>query len=71
MLDHLYRALTTPCGIVLSTDDVDGAIQRLHKARREAKDEALSALTIMKSRSNPSSEVWIAHQLKVESVVEE
>lgn len=64
MLAFLYRALASPVGIVLSSADVPADIQKLHKARREANDPDLKALTIMVSRDNPSSEVWIAHQPK-------
>jgi hypothetical protein len=64
VLHHLYRALASPVGIVLSSDNVDLDIQKLHKARRASGDPALKDLTIMVSRSNPHSEVWIAHQPK-------
>jgi hypothetical protein len=61
MREHLYRALTTPKGIIVQTDDVPLLIAKLNKARRDAADPALKQLVIAKSRDKPETEVWIIH----------
>lgn len=59
MREHLYRALASKNGIVLTTDDPPRLIQKLNAERRKANDASLKQIIIATSRTNPSGEVWL------------
>lgn len=70
MREHLYRALTTPQGIALTTDDPQRLIQRLNAERRKANDPNLKSIVIATSRSNPTGEVWLVRKPEEPAVAE-
>lgn len=57
LIEHLYRALNTPLGIVLRTSSIERLRQRLYIERK--KDPDLACLSINISRTAPETEIWI------------
>lgn len=66
MREHLYRALASPHGIELKTDDVPRLVTKLNSERKAANDAALNVLVIMRGRKDPERSVWIAKKSSVE-----
>ncbi len=60
--EELYRALASPVGIILRTNDVNLLRQRLYTLRKE--DEALGVLSFSPSPTDPNGELWITHNDK-------
>lgn len=58
MLEYLYKALRSPTGLVLRTDNFEHTRQALYKARREVMDKELDCLSIVQSPTD-ASELWI------------
>ncbi len=57
LLELLYRALNSPLGIVISTDDPVRTKQQLYQERK--KDPALECLSFLTSAFNPGGEIII------------
>lgn len=53
ILNHWYRALHSPLGIELICSDPEGTRSRLYVARKEARDEDLSQISIISSPFDP------------------
>jgi hypothetical protein len=66
LVEHLYRALESDIGIVVKTNNPELLRNRLYAARQQAQNPAFEALTLMFSRSNPKTELWIAKNQKAE-----
>lgn len=64
MRELLYKALTTPHGIVVRTSNPDLLRQRLYKERKLAGDPALNSLILAESRGDPKTELWIVKNPK-------
>lgn len=62
LVELLYRALSAPIGIVVSTNDVKMLREKLYAVRREAQNPDLEALTFAPSRVNPDTELWIVRK---------
>lgn len=60
MLEFWYRALRSPDGVCLRTNDREGLMQRLYAARREVMDPDLKPLSLIQSPTAPD-ELWIVH----------
>lgn len=58
MLEYWYKALASPVGIVIETDDAQGTLAALYRARSAAKDLALGAISIHPSPTN-SRHLWL------------
>lgn len=58
-VEFLYRAMSSPLGIVISVSDFTLASQRLYAARRKLDDQDLSCLQIRRSPVKPEDELWI------------
>ena len=64
MPDHaeteaLYRALNSPLGVILRTNDPDRLRQKLYRVRKNLSDPDLDRLRFTTSRTNPESELLI------------
>lgn len=59
LLEHWYRAMASPLGIVLRVSDMKRALARLYKARAEGGDPALKGLQLRRSPLAPQDEIWI------------
>lgn len=59
LTEHLYSALNSKIGIVLTTDDPERLRQRLYAQRRRLEDSDLNSLIIRPSPQLPQSELWI------------
>lgn len=59
IVEHLYRALEAPIGIVVRSNNPELLRMKLYAARRDAMNPEFEALTIALSRSNPTTELWI------------
>lgn len=55
----LYQALSSDLGIVVESDNVALAKQRLYKARADAGDPTLACLQLRTSPVRPDAEIWI------------
>lgn len=64
-LHHLYKALATPGGIVIQSNDPEKLRMKLYAERRAANNPDLDLLTISLSRTNPTGELWIMNRSKV------
>jgi hypothetical protein len=60
-LTHLYEALSSPLGKVITTSDREALRQHYYKARREANDPELDVLSFVPSPTNPD-ELWIVRR---------
>lgn len=58
ILNYWYRALSSPMGVELVTNDAESVRARLYAARREAKDTDLDGLAICLSPFDPMR-LWI------------
>lgn len=58
ILNHWYRALSSPFGIELVCSDPDAIKARLYAARREAKDTDLNGVAICQSPFDPHK-IWL------------
>jgi hypothetical protein len=58
MIEHWYTALREPVGLCLRSNDRALLRQKLYAARREAKDEALEALSVIFSIED-ETHLWI------------
>lgn len=57
LIEHLYKALNSPHGVVISTTNVERLRAKLYTERK--KDPDLSRLSINVSRTSPETEIWI------------
>lgn len=57
LLELLYRAASSPFGIVVTTEDPQALRQALYRERKKDKD--LLSLAFCTSPSSPDSEIWI------------
>lgn len=55
----LYRALASPHGLVVESDNLKLAKAHLYKARELAKDDALKVLSFRTSPDSPHNQIWI------------
>ena len=60
LMEFLHRALASPTGIVVRTNNAELLRNRLYTCRRQAQDPQFEGLSILLSRTNPQGEVWIA-----------
>ena len=63
-IELLYKALTSPYGIVVRTSDVKRLQAKLYAERKAAQDPALDGLSFTPSRTNPAEELWIVVKRK-------
>lgn len=61
MLHYLYQALSSPLGIVLTSDDPERLRAKLYALKREASDPALDALQFSISPTD-STQLWIVRK---------
>ncbi len=57
MLEHLYEALNSEHGVIVSTNDPERFRQRFYVERK--RDQDLECLSCTLSPTNPNAEVWI------------
>lgn len=57
LLEFLYSALHSECGLVLETDNVEFLRQKLYPLRK--RDPALMVLSFVVSPSHPASHLWV------------
>jgi hypothetical protein len=57
MIEHLYRALATPFGTTVLTNNPRAAKSKLYQLRSSRSE--FGDLTITESPINPSAELWI------------
>ncbi len=62
MLEHLYAALRSPLGVVLTITegDFESVRQKLYRLRRETMDPALTHLSFVQSPTDPT-QLWIVN----------
>lgn len=66
-LEYWYAALRSPSGVCVPVQgDMTRAKAQLYKARKDAMDDKLMALSITDSPT-ASNELWIVHSKKAES----
>lgn len=58
LLEHLYAALRSPLGIVLSTDNVEILVRRLKELRKQRSPE-FDNIAVLPDPLQPSSQVWL------------
>lgn len=58
-VELLYRALDAPIGIAVRTSNPELARQKFYQARRDARNPQFEELSIVPSRTQPESELWI------------
>ena len=59
-LHLLFRALETPLGIIVATNDPESLRQRLYAEKRKSPSpEQFDRLSFIISPDNPTSELWI------------
>lgn len=63
LLQHLYDALRSPVGIIISADDGDTERlrQRLYALRKQSSDKSLDELALILSPTN-AGELWIVRK---------
>ncbi len=57
-MEPWYRALSSPWGIAIVSNDRDRALQRLYVERAKSDDKELKKLKLMKSPTS-ANEIWI------------
>lgn len=62
LVELLYRALSSPHGVVVSTNDVTRLREKFYAVRREAQNPDFEALTFAPSRANPETELWLVRK---------
>jgi hypothetical protein len=61
-IEFLYKALETPLGIVVETNNPELLRQKLYALRKEAMNPEFDQLVFKPSTSKPESELWIIKQ---------
>lgn len=69
LLEILYHAFGSPCGIAVQVSDVKNAMAKFYKARKEAGDPDLMTLKIHVSPFLPEEELWITNGKPVSEAV--
>lgn len=60
-LELLYEALSQPFGVVIATNDLEKARQKLYRLRAGAKDADLDKLAFVQSPTDPL-QLWIVRK---------
>lgn len=58
MLEYWYKALRSPYGVIIRTDDPVRMKQKLYQARAEVKDKDLDGIAICSSPTN-ETHLWL------------
>lgn len=61
LLEHWYSALRSPSGVCIRVSDIELAKAQLYRARKDALDPQLDALSLVQSPT-AADELWIVHK---------
>lgn len=62
ILEHLYAALNSECGVVIQTNDAEQYLARLRTAKQRANDSDLRQIKAYPSPTAPDTEVWLVKE---------
>ena len=63
-IEYLYRALNSPVGIAIVTNDADKLRRKLYTLM--SKDESFKKLSLHLSPTHPNGELWIVKKEKLD-----